>query len=123
MRLAIAVDTDIDMYSMDDIIWALTTRVNPHTDILNPIPGGIGQTFQPQERMTAGEREWTASNTRFEGGMGIDATLPFGYEQDFHRPVYPVDRVDLNNWFSERDIARGKALMKGWVESLARTGR
>jgi hypothetical protein len=34
-----------------------------------------------------------------------------------------VDRVDLKNWFSERDIARGKALMKGWVESLARTGR
>jgi gallate decarboxylase subunit C len=123
MRLAIAVDTDIDMYSMDDIIWALTTRVNPHTDILNPIPGGIGQTFQPQERMTAGDKEWTASNTRFEGGMGIDATLPFGYEQDFHRPVYPVDRIDLKNWFSDSDIARGKALMKGWVESLARTGR
>ena len=40
MRLAIAVDTDIDMYSMDDIMWALTTRVNPHTDVLNPIPGG-----------------------------------------------------------------------------------
>src|SRR5919198_1428698 len=123
MRLAIATDTDIDIYSMDDIIWALTTRVNPHTDILNPIPGGIGQTFQPSERMTAGDREWTASNTRFEGGMGIDATVPFGYEQDFHRPVYPIDRVDLKNWFSERDIARGKALMKGWVESLARTGR
>src|SRR6266566_8361138 len=65
MRLAIAVDTDIDIYSMDDIVWALTTRVNPHTDILNPIPGGIGQTFQPQERMTAGDKEWTASNTRF----------------------------------------------------------
>ena len=50
--------------------------MNPHTDILNPIPGGIGQTFQPAERMTAGEKEWTASNTRFEGGMGIDATMP-----------------------------------------------
>src|SRR5215813_12485596 len=57
MRLAIAVDTDVDIYSMDDIMWCLTTRVNPHTDILNPLPGGIGQTFQPQERMTAGEKE------------------------------------------------------------------
>jgi 4-hydroxy-3-polyprenylbenzoate decarboxylase len=123
MRLAIAVDTDIDMYSMDDIMWALTTRVNPHTDILNPVPGGIGQTFQPSERMTAGEKEWTASNTRFEGGMGIDATIPFGYEQDFHRPVYPVDRVELNKWFGETDITRAKSLMKGWVESLSRTGR
>jgi len=123
MRLAIAVDTDIDIYSMDDIIWALTTRVNPHTDILNPVPGGVGQTFQPAERMTAGDREWTASNTRFEGGMGIDATIPFGYENDFMRPVYPIDRVDASKWFSADDIARAKSLMQGWVLSLARTGR
>src|SRR5260370_8154899 len=88
-----AVSPDVDIRSMDDIMWCLTTCVNPHTDILNPLPGGIGQTFQPAERMTAGEKEWTASNTRFEGGMGIDATVPFGYEQDFQRPVYPVDRV------------------------------
>lgn len=123
MRLAIAVDVDIDPYSMDDIMWALTTRVNPHTDILNPIPGGIGQTFQPAERMTAGDKDWTASNTRFEGGMGIDATMPFGYETDFHRPVYAVDRIDLKKWFGDKDIARAKSLMSGWVEVLARTGR
>ncbi|MFQ5856301.1 MAG: UbiD family decarboxylase [Anaerolineae bacterium] len=123
MRLAIAVDTDVDIYSMDDIMWALTTRVNPHTDILNPVPGGIGQTFQPQERMTAGEKEWTASNTRFEGGMGIDATLPYGYEQDFQRPVYPIERVDLHKWFSSQDIEHARSLMHGWVEVLARTGR
>jgi len=123
MRLAIAVDLDIDPYSMDDIMWALTTRVNPHTDILNPIPGGIGQTFQPAERMTAGEKEWTASNTRFEGGMGIDATMPFGYESDFARPVYAVDRVDLKKLFGEQDLARAQARMHGWVEVLARTGR
>ena len=123
MRLAIAADVDIDIYSMDDIMWALTTRVNPHTDILNPIPGGIGQTFQPAERMTAGDKEWTASNTKFEGGMGIDATMPFGYETDFQRPVYPIDRVDLKKWFDDAQITKGKSLMHGWVESLARTGR
>ncbi len=123
MRLAIAVDTDVDIYSMDDIMWALTTRVNPHTDILNPLPGGIGQTFQPAERMTAGDKEWTASNTRFEGGMGIDATVPFGYEQDFHRPVYPVDKVDPANWFSSEELNQARSKMHGWVEVLARTGR
>src|SRR5712691_5605980 len=123
MRLAIAVSPDVDIYSMDDIMWCLTTRVNPHTDILNPLPGGIGQTFQPQERMTAGEREWTASNTRFEGGMGIDATVPFGYEQDFHRPVYPIDKVDPLKFFSQAELDRAKERMHGWVEVLARTGR
>jgi UbiD family decarboxylase len=123
MRLAIAVDPDVDIYSMDDIMWALVTRVNPQTDILNPVPGGIGQTFMPAERMTAGEKDWTASNTRFEGGIAIDATIPFGYEQDFHRPVYPIKEVSLEKFFNQKQIMKGKSYMHGWVEVLARTGR
>lgn len=123
MRLAIAVSEDVDLYSMDDIMWCLTTRVNPRTDILNPIPGGRGQTFMPAERMTAGDKAWTASNTMFEGGMGIDATVPFGYEQDFHRPVYPIDRVKPEDFFDVDQIATMKSRMAGWVLSLARTGR
>lgn len=123
MRLAIAVSPDVDIYSMDDIMWCLTTRVNPQTDILNPIPGGIGQTFQPAERMTAGGQQWTASNTLFEGGMGIDATVPFGYEEDFHRPVYAVDQVKAENFFTPEQIANAKSRMHGWVLSLSKTGR
>ena len=123
MRICIAVSEDADPYDMDDVMWGLTTRVNPHTDILNPIPGGRGQTFMPAERMTAGEKEWTASNTRFEGGMCIDATVPFGYESDFMRPVYAVEKVNLKNFFSDKDIQNAKSRMKGWVHSLARTGR
>ena len=123
MRLAIAVSEDTDPYSMDDVMWCLTTRVNPRTDILNPIPGGRGQTFMPAERMTAGEKQWTASNTVFEGGMGIDATVPFGYENDFLRPLYPIDKVKPEDFFSETDIANAKSRMAGWVLSLARTGR
>jgi UbiD family decarboxylase len=123
MRLAIAVSEDVDIYSMDDIMWCLTTRVNPLTDILNPIPGGRGQTFMPAERMTAGNKEWTASNTNFEGGMGIDATVPYGFEQDFHRPVYPIDRVKPEDFFNAQQIETMKSRMEGWVLSLARTGR
>jgi 4-hydroxy-3-polyprenylbenzoate decarboxylase len=123
MRLAIAVSEDVDIYSMDDIMWCLTTRVNPRADILNPLPGGVGQTFMPSERLTAGDKQWTASNTEFEGGMGIDATVPFGYESDFHRPVYPVDKVDPADFFTPADIANAKSRMHGWLLSLARTGR
>jgi len=124
-RLVVAMSEDTDIYDMDDVIWNLTTRVNPQTDILNPIPGGVGQTFMPAERMTAGDREWTASNTRFEGGMGIDATVPYGYESDFLRPVYPVDTVFPDKFFTPEQIAHAKSYMtnKGWVHSLARTGR
>jgi UbiD family decarboxylase len=123
MRLAIAVSEDVDPYSMDDVMWCLTTRVNPQTDLLNPIPGGRGQTFMPAERMTAGGQQWTASNTRFEGGLGIDATVPFGYEEDFLRPVYPIDKVKPEDFFSKKDIDNAKSRMVGWVNSLARTGR
>ncbi|MPY69896.1 MAG: UbiD family decarboxylase [Alphaproteobacteria bacterium] len=123
MRLCIAVSEDTDLYDMDDIMWCLTTRVNPHTDIINPLPGGRGQTFMPAERMTAGGREWTASNTRFEGGMGIDATVPFGYEDAFLRPQYPIGKVNPEDFFSKKDIENMKSRMHGWVLSLARTGR
>jgi 4-hydroxy-3-polyprenylbenzoate decarboxylase len=123
MRLAIAMSEDTDIYSMDDVIWNLTTRVNPQKDILNPTPGGRGQTFMPAERMTAGDKEWKASNTTYEGGMGIDATVPFGYESDFLRPVYPVDRVKPEDFFTSKDMDNAKKRMAGWVLSLAKTGR
>ena len=123
MRLCIAVSEDTDPYDMDDIMWNLTTRVNPRTDILNPIFGGRGQPFMPAERMTAGEREWTASNTQFEGGMCIDATVPYGYENDFLRPVYAVDKVDPKKFLSSADLENARSRMHGWVHSLAKTGR
>jgi len=123
MRLAIAVDTDVDIYNMDEIIWCLTTRVNPKDDVWSPVPGGMGQTFIPEERLSAGERQWTAMNIRFAGGMAIDATVPVGYENDFMRPVYPIDRVDPAHWFGPGEIVKAKGLMKGWAEVLARTGR
>jgi len=64
-------------------------------------------------------------NTRFEGGMAIDATVPFGFENDFMRPVYPIDRVDPAGWFDPDQIKKGKAAMKtsSWAEVLARSGR
>jgi len=124
-RLVIAMSEDTDIYDMEDVMWNLTTRVNPQTDILNPIPGGIGQTFMPAERMTAGDAQWTAANTVFEGGMGIDATVPYGYESDFLRPIYPVDQVSLDKFLDEQQIKKAKEFMtgKGWVHSLAKTGR
>ncbi len=123
MRLAIAVSEDTNIYSMDEVMWCLTTRVNPHNDILNPVPGGRGQTFMPAERMTAGDKQWTAANTRYEGGMGIDATVPYGLEDDFMRPIYPVDRVKLEDFLSQDQIANVKGRLTGWSELLSRSGR
>jgi 4-hydroxy-3-polyprenylbenzoate decarboxylase len=55
--------------------------------------------------------------------MGIDATVPFGYESDFLRPVYPVDKVKPEDFFSKKDLENAKSRMVGWVNSLAKTGR
>ncbi len=55
--------------------------------------------------------------------MAIDATIPFGYEQDFQRPVYPIQRASLEKFFSADQIIKGKSLMRGWAEVLSRSGR
>jgi hypothetical protein len=41
------------------------------------------------------------------------------------RPVYPVDTVFPDKFFSKEDIAKAKKYMegKGWVHSLAESGR
>jgi 4-hydroxy-3-polyprenylbenzoate decarboxylase len=123
LRLAFAVDTDVNIYDMDDIMWALTTRVNPETDVLNPVPGGAGQAFQPSERATAGGEDWTQSHTEFEGGMAIDATVPYGMEDQFERPQYAIEEAqDLTEWFSEEEVDRAKESQEGWVKLLRETG-
>jgi len=122
MRLAIAVDTDVDIYNMDDIVWALTTRVDARSDVLIVAPGGVGQTFQPAERSSAGDREWTQSNTLFSGGIGLDATLPFRFRDAFERAHYPIERVDLKKWFSEEQISKVRALQSEYAKSLASRG-
>ena len=123
LRICVAVSEDADPYDMDDVMWCLTTRVNPHADIINPLPGGRGQTFQLAKHMIPSATERSTSKTDFEGGMGIDATVPFGYESDFMRPVYPIDKVNPKDFFTNDDLANVSSRMKGWVHGLSRTGR
>jgi 4-hydroxy-3-polyprenylbenzoate decarboxylase len=124
MRLAIAVDEDIDIYSSEDILWALTTRVEADQDIQMVAPGGRGQTFQPAERAAAAPgREWVSHETRYGGGIAIDATVPFQFKDVFERPVYPVDLVgDLRKWFSEEDLAWARSQQNDYARSMARSG-
>ena len=55
--------------------------------------------------------------------MGIDATVPFGYESDFLRPVYPVDKVKPEDFFTKKDIENAQ-VAHGRLGALAgQTGR
>src|SRR5437867_3175816 len=107
-KLGIVVDEDVDIYNMEDVMWALATRVNPKEDILTVAEGGFGQTFQPAERSSAGERQWTQTNIRFAGGMAIDATRPFVYKDAFRRASYEVDMVDLAKFYTKAQIRKAK---------------
>lgn len=115
MRMVIAVDEDVDIYNADDVLWAINTRANPDTDILRGSIGGRGTIMQPMERVGVG-------GGGFEGGIGIDATVPFHLKGEFKRSHYPVDIIDLKKWFSEEEIAAVEATQDEYAKVLARTG-
>lgn len=121
MKLAIAVDPDIDITNTDDVLWALTTRVDPAVDIQRVNVGGVGQTFQPVGA-SVGPGDRTASNLRFTGGLLIDATVPVGERERFRRPQYPVADIDPGRWFTPDQVAKGRATQQGWARYLSRLG-
>lgn len=122
MRLAIAVDEDIDIYTPEDILWALTTRLNPKDGLTTVCEGGFGQTFQPAERSSAGGKEWTQSNIRFAGGMAFDCTVPFQYKDAFARARYEVEMVDLEKFYGPEELERAKATQKDYAAFMAARG-
>lgn len=115
LRLAVVVDEDVDIYNADDVLWAITTRVNPNTDILRGPFGGRGMLMQPMERMGA-------AGGGFEGGMGMDATVPFDARPQFERAKYPVHRVDVSKWLSKEELVKARSLQDEYARVLAGKG-
>lgn len=124
LRLAIAVDEDINIYSAEDILWALTTRVDPKEDIQIVAAGGMGQTFQPLERSAAAPgAQWVRAEARYSGGILIDATVPFRYQWAFERAHYPIDLAEnLEKWFKKEEIEKAVASQCEYARWLASVG-
>jgi 2,5-furandicarboxylate decarboxylase 1 len=72
-KVAIAVDDDVDIYSDWEILWSLTTRVDPERDI-TVIPGVRGHPMDPTgvEFFHTGQVGWQ----RLGSKVLIDATRP-----------------------------------------------
>jgi 4-hydroxy-3-polyprenylbenzoate decarboxylase len=121
-RFAMVVDTDINIYSADDLMWALATRTDAKEGICIVAPGGMGQTFQPAERSSAGDKDWTQSNIKFTGAIGIDATVPYRYTDAFDRASYPVDKVKLSDWFNEAEIKKSQSYQEAYAKFFAESG-
>jgi 4-hydroxy-3-polyprenylbenzoate decarboxylase len=71
VKTAIAVDEDVDIYNAEDVLWAISCRCNPATDVwvhpgsrLHPLDVSIPQLGD----------EYTVM--RIGGKMAIDATRP-----------------------------------------------
>lgn len=72
-KVAIAVDEDVDIFNYADILWAISTRVNPEDDIIT-IPGAKIHAMDPSCREVGvpGAPGWH----RVGGKVMIDATKP-----------------------------------------------
>ncbi len=115
MRMAIAVDEDVDIYNNDDVMWAIETRVDPDKDILTLPRGMRGIAAQPMEVRQRGVGGW-------EGGVAFDATKPFNEAWRFERGHYPSDKVDLKKWLTEEQIAAVRAQQSEYARTCAKRG-
>jgi 3-polyprenyl-4-hydroxybenzoate decarboxylase len=114
-QVGIAVDDDVNIYSADDVIWAITTRVNPATGII--VGGG--------ERHRMGNpMEELSTESGLQGFIGIDATIPFDHplKMAFRQGKYPIDRIDLHRWFTKEEIATARARQSEYGRILAERG-
>jgi len=116
IRMAIAVDEDVDIYNADDVMWAIESRVNPNTDIIKlPNAQMRGIQAQPEEIIERGVGGW-------EGGVAFDATKPFNRAWRFERPHYPSDQVDLKKWFNDDEIKLMQLQQTDYAKTLAKKG-
>jgi len=83
-KSCIVVDEDVDIHDLNDVFWAYLTRGRADTRafILNDIPGFYRDPHKDH---------W--------GRLAIDATKPFGREQEFERKRIPgADTLDLSKY-------------------------
>ena len=83
-KVVIAVDEDVDIQSMEDVMWAYLVRgrADKRAMIIEDVPG-----FYRDEM----KDHW--------GRLAIDATLPWGREEEFERKTVPgVDDIDLTSY-------------------------
>ncbi len=122
LRLCMIVDEDINIRQTEDLFFALTTRVNPITDILKGV-GGRGQSYQPSERLAAGEGAGAVTPVSiFEGGIGIDATVPLNSKEHFLRGRYDVDKVDFSKWLTKEEQEKIRANQHEYYRWLGEMG-
>lgn len=109
-KMVIAVDPDINIYDYRDVIYALSTRVDPSRDVIT-INNARGLSFDPSSKPVAGAFPHT-EQTRTPavvGRWGIDATKPVPYRASERKPyerAWPIGwgEIKLEDYLSSGEI-------------------
>ncbi|MFC2020002.1 UbiD family decarboxylase domain-containing protein [Chloroflexota bacterium] len=104
LMMAIAIDEDVSIDSMDDVMWAIMSRAKPPADFITGLAGSRAQ------------------GGGFGGGIAIDATVPFDQKEGAQRFHYPVENIDLTRWFTQQQIDAIKAGQREYAQLLAKKG-
>lgn len=106
LRMVVVVDEDVNIYDADEIMWTLTTRVNPRNDLIMMPPSRI-----------VGQADGSARPTAPAWRMGFDATAPLEYKWQYFRGEYP--KVELERWLSKQEISRVRAQQSEYAQLIA----
>jgi 4-hydroxy-3-polyprenylbenzoate decarboxylase len=85
-RIAVVVDPDIDITSLDDVLWAIATRCDPRRDVTiidRAWSGPLDPAIHPDLR-------------GFNSRLLIDATKPWEWRDRFAEPVVTADMARAN---------------------------
>jgi 2,5-furandicarboxylate decarboxylase 1 len=87
VKLAIAVDADVDVYDDDDVLWAMATRFQADTDMFM-VPKVFCNRLDP------------SSVDGMSAKLGIDATAPLDW--DVQRTALPAAAVQWAQRFLDQ---------------------
>lgn len=83
-KMCTVVDEDVDIYDMNDVMWAVLTRARPDRDIL--VVPSVPSFYRDPDK-----DHW--------GRLAIDATAPFDRRHNFERKHVPgVDTLNLRDY-------------------------
>lgn len=89
LKHVVIVDDDVDIFDLQDVEWAITTRAQASMDF-TIVEGALGSSLEPSHDLRG-----------VTDKVGIDATKPLNDEkQKFHRAIIPgYDKIDLKKYF------------------------
>lgn len=89
LKQVVIVDEDVDIYDLQDIEWAITTRSQASLDY-TIVEGALGSSLEPSHDLRG-----------VTDKVGIDATKPLDdKDEHFHRAIIPnYENIDIRQYF------------------------